>query len=91
MKISITTDLSVFSQCADLMAGQDPWLRMGIGFEDCLEGFMGDWREVRVAEADDTGKIAGFMILQSQSTFRLYVQTLCIAPDSQRMGLGKAP
>ncbi len=85
--ICLTTDTKIISGCAQMMAASDPWITLGMNYEQCLPSFDGPCKEIYVAEYEN--KIAGFVILQLCGTFKGYIQTLCISEDLRGRGLGK--
>jgi len=76
-----------FECCAKMMVKSDPWITLGIGYEQCLKAFEGSSKEIWVIEADH--EIAGFVILQMGGTFRGYIQTICVDDVYRGKGLGK--
>jgi [ribosomal protein S18]-alanine N-acetyltransferase len=85
-RIFLTTDQKKIEQCARLMAGTDPWLKLGIGYEQCLFAFEGPCREIYKVEVDN--ELAGFVILQICGSFKGYIQTICIDQFYRGRGLG---
>ena len=73
-------------QCARLMAGTDPWITLGRGYDSSLRVIQDPSREVYVAE-DEAG-LAGFIILCMAGAFIGYIQTVLVAPDRQGKGIG---
>ncbi|MEO7503496.1 MAG: GNAT family N-acetyltransferase [Gemmatimonadaceae bacterium] len=73
-------------QCARLMAGTDPWITLGRGYEASLERIKDPSREVYVA-IDKSG-VAGCLILCMTGAFVGYIQTVIVAPDRQGQGIG---
>jgi ribosomal protein S18 acetylase RimI-like enzyme len=82
-----TTDTQDISTCAQMMAASDPWITLGMNYEQCLLAFDGPCKEIYVAEYEN--KTAGFVILQVCGTFKGYIQTLCISEELRGKGLGK--
>ena len=85
--ITLTTDTQIINTCALMMAASDPWITLGMNYEQCLPSFDGTCKEIYVAKYEN--KIAGFVILQVCGTFKGYIQTLCISEDLRRIGFGK--
>jgi ribosomal protein S18 acetylase RimI-like enzyme len=84
--IEQTTDPADFAICAEIMSQTDPWITLGMGLEDCLKAFEGDYREVFVLRKQDT--IAGFFIIQPQGSFKGYIQTIAVAEACRGKGYG---
>ena len=72
--------------CARLMAGSEPWITLGRGYDTSLRVVQDPTREVYIArEADE---IAGFVILCMTGAFVGYIQTICIHPSRRGQGVG---
>ena len=84
--IEQTTDPADFAVCAEMMAGNDPWITLGIGIEDCAKAFKGSFREVFVLRK--MNEIIGFFIIQPLGTFKGYIQTIAIAKGHRGKGYG---
>lgn len=82
-----TTSQQDFNTCALMMSVTDPWITLGMDYEQCTMAFEGACKEVYVAEADEM--IAGFVILQVCGTFSGYIQTICISEDFRGKGYGR--
>ena len=82
-----TEDVQVFLNCAALMVHSDPWVTLGIPYEHCVKAFEGEYKEINILEVE--GKLAGFVIMQTQGTFKGYIQTICIDKDYRGQGYGK--
>ena len=80
------TETRHFDSFARMMAEQDPWKRMGYGYDACRSSFEGDWRNVLGIFV--AGAATGFAVLQPLGTFRGYIQTICIDSVHQRKGYG---
>lgn len=72
--------------CARMMAGSDPWLTLGRGFEECLRAIEDPSREVHVARSGDA--VRGFIILNLHGALVGYLQTICVAADARGSGVG---
>ena len=75
-----------FAMAANLMAYSEPWITLGMNEIECLKAFEGDFKEVYVIYVDEN--FAGFIILQTQGSFKGYIQTICIHPSFRGQGLG---
>jgi ribosomal protein S18 acetylase RimI-like enzyme len=84
--VNITSDPGIFSVCARMMSETDPWITLGMDYDQCLRAFEGDCKEIHVLTC---GKdVAGFVILQVCGTFSGYIQTICIREEFRGKGLG---
>lgn len=86
INIALTTDPADFAVCAHMMFLSDPWITLGIDYNQCLKAFEGSEKEIYVVEIEKV--IAGFVILQIGGTFKGYIQTICIGEDHRGRGLG---
>jgi ribosomal-protein-alanine N-acetyltransferase len=84
--ITLAKDAGYFEVCALMMSKTDPWITLGMNYDQCLKAFDGDCKEVYIVcfEKD----IAGFAILQVCGTFSGYIQTICIREDYRGKGFG---
>lgn len=85
--ISLTADAHIINTCALMMAASDPWITLGMNYEQCLVAFDGPCKEIYVAVYKN--KIAGFVILQVCGSFKGYIQTIFVSEDFRGRGLGK--
>ncbi len=84
--ITVTEDPRHFDVCALMMSKTDPWITLGMSYDQCLDAFEGECKEIYVARY---GKdIVGFVILQVCGTFSGYIQTICIKEDYRGKGFG---
>jgi ribosomal protein S18 acetylase RimI-like enzyme len=68
------------------MSKTDPWITLGMNYNQCLNAFEGACKEIFLV---NYGKdIAGFVILQVCGTFSGYIQTICIREDFRGKGFG---
>ncbi len=81
-----TDDRDDFKVCARMMSETDPWITLGMGYEQCLGAFEGPFREVHIVTED--GTIAGFAVLQLYGSFSGYIQTICVSEEYRGQGLG---
>ena len=70
------------------MAGTEPWVTLGIGYERSLSLLGNVTRERFLAKVD--GEPAGFLMISMQGAFVGYVQLLGVAPAFRGRGVGKA-
>lgn len=84
--ITITKDPEHFRTLALMMSKSDPWITLGMNYDQCLDAFKGEYKEIYfVGHPDD---ITGFVILQVCGTFSGYIQTVFIRDDYRGKGLG---
>ncbi|MBN8836277.1 MAG: GNAT family N-acetyltransferase [Sphingobacteriia bacterium] len=86
MEITQSTNTNDFKECAAIMANTDPWITLKRNYEQCLQAFEGNFREVFVAK--EKGVLLGFIILQMQGTFKGYIQTVAVAENARDKGIG---
>lgn len=84
--IKLTSDPNDFAMCARMMAAADPWLKLGLGYDQCRKAFDGPFKEVFVLKNE--AEIMGFVIVQTQGTFKGYIQTICIGTAYRGLGYG---
>lgn len=68
------------------MAGTDPWVTLGRGYEASLRIIKDPSREVYAA-VDEEG-LAGFLILCMAGAFVGYIQTVVVSSERRRRGIG---
>ena len=74
------------SACARMMAGSEPWLTLGRGYEESLALLQDPAREVYgVFERD---RVLGFVILNMSGAFVGYIQTICVGEEDRSRGIG---
>jgi ribosomal-protein-alanine N-acetyltransferase len=84
--IELTTNPQDFAACATIMVQTDPWITLGMDYEQCLKAFDGDFKEVFVMKKDM--EIMGFVIMQTQGSFKGYIQTISINSTGRGQGYG---
>jgi [ribosomal protein S18]-alanine N-acetyltransferase len=73
---------------ARIMAGSEPWVTLGTGYERSLNLLGNATRERYLARA--ANEPAGFLVISMQGAFVGYVQLLGVAPQFRGRGVGKA-
>src|SRR5262245_47965273 len=73
--------------CASFMVASDPWITLGVTFEQALDRLTDPTREIYVAVVDD--QIAGVLILFLDGVLKGYIQTIGVHPDWRSRGIGK--
>jgi ribosomal protein S18 acetylase RimI-like enzyme len=78
--------------CAEIMASNDPWRRLGRTFDESMQMLLDPAREVYVAleSPGAAAPIAGFTILIMQGAFVGYIQTIAVRDDCRGRGIGSA-
>lgn len=87
VSIKITSDPEDFEVCALMMCSTDPWITLGMNYEQCLKAFEGSCKEIYTISVQN--EIAGFVIIQTGGTFSGYIQTICIGEGWRGRGLGR--
>ncbi len=85
--VDLTNDPKKISICARIMSGSDPWITLGMDYNQCLKAFEGSCKEIYLIENEND--IAGFVIIQICGTFSGYIQTICIGEAFRSRGYGK--
>ncbi|MFN8349183.1 MAG: GNAT family N-acetyltransferase [Spirosomataceae bacterium] len=86
MKIRPATPTE-YDTCAAMMVRTDPWITLKMDIQQCLSAFQGPCKDVFVAEIQS--QPVGFIIIQTEGTFRGYIQTLCVAEEFRGQGVGR--
>ena len=84
--IELTTNPNDFAVCARMMSVTDPWITLGMDYTYCLKAFEGPFKEVFLMKKGAV--IIGFVIMQTQGTFKGYIQTICIDATHRGAGYG---
>ena len=84
--IEQTTNPHDFALCAGIMVKTDPWITLGLGYEQCLKAFEGPFKETHLMKTGN--EIIGFVIIQTQGSFKGYIQTLAIDEAYRGAGYG---
>lgn len=87
MQIVSVSENTILDECANLMAGSEPWITLKRGLIECRKSLTGDFREVYAAIENE--KVIGFMVLQMKGTFSGYLQSICVSPEYRNKGIGK--
>lgn len=86
VSIELTSNAEDYEFCARMMSVTDPWRRLDMDYSQCLKAFDGDFKEIFVLKKDEV--IKGFVIVQTQGSFKGYIQTLCIESGGRGEGYG---
>ncbi|MDH4196010.1 MAG: GNAT family N-acetyltransferase [Candidatus Aminicenantes bacterium] len=69
------------------MSSQEPWLTLQRDFEESVEILSDPARESYLAMIED--RVVGFLILSLKGGFVGYLQTICVAPEWRKQGIGR--
>jgi len=69
-----------------MMAGSEPWVTLGRGYEESLALLQDATREVYGAFEGD--RVLGFVILNMSGAFVGYIQTICVGEGGRSRGIG---
>jgi ribosomal protein S18 acetylase RimI-like enzyme len=72
--------------CARMMAGSEPWVTLGRGYEESLALLQDATREVY--GAFEGNRALGFVILNMAGAFVGYIQTICVGEEERSRGIG---
>lgn len=72
--------------CARFMVASEPWVTLGLTFEQALARLTNPAREVLIA--NDEANIVGVMILDLSGVLNGYIQILAVHPDWRGRGVG---
>jgi len=73
-------------ECAEMMAGSEPWITLRRGYGESLAILTDPSREVYLAL--DGEETAGFLVLEMGGAFKGYVKSICVAPAYRGRGVG---
>jgi ribosomal protein S18 acetylase RimI-like enzyme len=72
--------------CARFIADSEPWVTLGLEFDEAMQRLTDPTREIYVAAVG--GQIAGVLILLLNGTFKGYIQTIAVHPDWRSRCIG---
>ena len=72
--------------CAAFMVASEPWVTLGLTFEQAFQRLTDPTREVHVATVN--GQIVGVLILHLSGPLNGYLQTIAVHPDWRCRGIG---
>lgn len=72
--------------CARFMVASEPWVTLGLTFEQALPRLMNPAREVLIARVE--ANLVGVMILDLGGVLNGYIQILAVHPDWRGQGVG---
>ncbi|NOS71812.1 MAG: GNAT family N-acetyltransferase [Verrucomicrobia bacterium] len=68
------------------MVTSEPWITLGLGFEQALQRLSDTTREIHVGTVKE--QIVGVLILHLSGPLNGYIQTIAVHPDWCRRGIG---
>ncbi len=86
LSINRLDSLEQAEACARLMAGSEPWITLGRGYDESLAILTDPSREVYLAM--DGEEVAGFVVLEMEGAFTGYVKSIYVSPPYRRGGVG---
>jgi [ribosomal protein S18]-alanine N-acetyltransferase len=87
--INTTSDEKILTLCAAIMSASEPWITLKRDFHACLRAMHGNFKEVYIATNEHT-PVLGCIVLQMAGTFKGYIQSICVAPQARKRGVGRA-
>jgi ribosomal protein S18 acetylase RimI-like enzyme len=73
--------------CAAMMCATDPWLKLGRGFDACLDTVTDPACETYVAR--DGAAVRGFIVIKMRGAFNNgYIRSVCVAAGARGSGVG---
>ncbi len=86
LEILLQKDEQHFDSMASIMCSTDPWITLKRTHNDCLQSLRGVGKEVYTIFLDN--EVVGVVVLQTLGSFRIYLQSICIAEKARSKGLG---
>lgn len=78
-----TADLTI---CAAMMAESEPWVTLGMGYNELLDMVSDPCREVYLAHVDES--ILGFVVVEMKGAFTGYIKSICVSSLHRGRGVG---
>ena len=72
--------------CAGFLVASEPWITLGLTFEQAMQRLTDSTREIHVASVGD--EITGVLILFLDGTLKGYIQTIGVHSDWRSRGIG---
>jgi ribosomal protein S18 acetylase RimI-like enzyme len=73
--------------CAEIMAGSEPWITLGMDRDHVLNTFNDPLNEVFAAFVNEA--LVGTMVVQTRGAFTGYLKSIAVKPDWRGRKLGK--
>ena len=86
--IRLTRDTADLYTCASMLSSSDPWVTLGISYDDTMVTLSDPTREVYVAQRGES--ILGFIVLEMRGAFTGYIKSICVSPHDRNKGIGRA-
>ncbi len=71
---------------ARLMVESDPWLRLGMGYDELLCMVSDTGREVYLAQMDEM--VLGLVVIEMSGAFTGYIKSICVSKSYRGKGIG---
>lgn len=84
----LTADPVDLKECVSMLSSSDPWITLGIGYDDTMVTLSDPSREVYVAQGGEA--ILGFVVLEMKGAFTGYIKSICVSPQHRNHGIGRA-
>lgn len=72
--------------CAGFLVASEPWVTLGLTFEQAMQRLTDPTREIHVATVG--AEITGVLILFLDGALKGYIQTIAVNPDWRSRGIG---
>jgi ribosomal protein S18 acetylase RimI-like enzyme len=72
--------------CAEFIVASEPWITLGVTFEQAVQRLTDPTREVHVATVNE--QIVGVLILHLSGPLNGYIQVIAVHPDWRCRGFG---
>lgn len=86
IEIKLQKDEAHFSEMASIMCNSEPWITLQRNHAACLGSLRGEGKEVYTVFS--AGEVIGVVGLQVLGSFRIYLQSICIAEKARGKGVG---
>lgn len=75
------------TDCAEIMAGSEPWITLGMSMDQVMYSLNNPLNEVFAAYVKD--EIIGAIVIQTKGAFSGYLKSIALKPDWRGKKLGK--
>jgi len=71
-----------------MISSSDPWITLGITYDDTLVTLSDQSREVYVAQRGES--ILGFIVVEMKGAFTGYIKSICVSPQHRDKCIGRS-